>query len=503
MFAFIGVTLGLFFALAFARAYMNMSEISTNWSKYKSDPFYMFTAYMFKPDDDPRSRLQFAVDNFIGNINDYIHKVFEVFLQPLMNIFRLFTNSLTQSSNGLFNIRMILGKMWTSFNEMSDIFMRRFYSVFHQLRVTFIKLNDSMGKTFGVATSSVYAALATIRSMMSVFDLMINICIAILIILAVFMIFLPFLLIPFIFLILMVTQIITRSGQGGQVSGLADTFCFTHDTWVATSNGSVRISDIKLGTILADDQVVTGVFTFQQKAGDIYELYGVKVSGSHIVFDKEGKPCHVCDHPDASMYTEPVSQLYCLMTSNRRIPIVSSEGVIQFADWEELDDEDEGLDSWNETVYSILNTNPRKTAPSPDNLHSESCFSGETSVLTAHGNRPISDIRPGMYVNDGVGNMTRVVGVVRIAASEVTSYSHYHSKLIVSAGAWMLVNDTWVQPTRLSSSSAELYEWYSLFTEAGTFLVGNDYVVRDFTDVGSDQIHKTYGMVMNELNKKI
>ena len=503
MFAFIGLTIGLFLGLAFARAYMNINEVSTNWSKYKTDPFYMFTAYMFKPDDDPRSRLQFAADNFIDNIQNYINRVFEIFLQPLMNIFRLFTNSLTQSSNGLFNIRMILGKMWTSFNEMSDIFMRRFYSVFHQLRVTFIKLNESMGKTFGIATSSVYAALAAIQSMLSVFDLMINICIAILIILAVFMIFLPFLLIPFIFLILMVTQIISRSGQGGQVSGLADTFCFTHDTWVATASGSVRISDIKLGTILADEQVVTGVFTFQQKAVDIYELYGVKVSGSHIVFDKEGKPCHVCDHPDARKYTEPVTQLYCLMTSNRRIPIVSSEGVIQFADWEELDDGDEGLDSWNETVYSILNNAPRKAVPTTDNIHSEACFSGETTILTSHGSRPISYIRPGMYVNDGFGNLTRVVGVVRIAASEVTAYSYYNSKMIVSAGAWMLVDGTWTQPTRLLSSSAEHHEWYSLFTEAGTFIIGNEYVVRDFTDVGSDQIHKTYGMVMNELNKKI
>ena len=101
MFAFIALTAGLVFTLAFAKAYMNSAEVSANWSKYKSDPLYMFAAYMFKPDDDPRSRFQFAADNFIDNIMDYVHKIFTVFLQPVMNIFRLFTNSLTQSSNGL------------------------------------------------------------------------------------------------------------------------------------------------------------------------------------------------------------------------------------------------------------------------------------------------------------------------------------------------------------------------------------------------------------------
>lgn len=505
MIAFLVLTAGLFFSLVFMRAYMNLKEVSDNWSKYKSDPIYMFAAFMFKPDDDPRSRAQFAADTFIDNIMDNINKMFQVFLQPVMNIFRLFTTSLNQSAQGLFNIRMIFGKMFKAFNEMTDVFMRRFNSVFHELRVTFVKLNSSMGKTFGVATSSVYAALSTIRAMMSVFDLMINICIAILIILAVFMIFLPFLLIPFIFLILMVTQIIDRSGQKGQLTGLADVFCFTNDTRIATQNGPVLIPQIRLGDVLADGQRVTGVFEFHQPAKDIYTLRGVKVSASHIVYDDQGKPCHVCDHPDAKLYTEPVSRVYCLMTSNRRIPVISDTGILQFADWEELDDEDDGLESWNSEVYQILNGKSNVKKPSAENLHSESCFSAETAITTILGLLPISNISPGMYVNDGHGNMTRVTGVVRISGSEVTGYRRYHSRMTMSAGAWVLEEDTWKQPSRIAQSSTLDQEqiWYSLFTQSGTFLVCNEYVVRDFTDVGSDKIHMTYGMVLDELQKNL
>lgn len=503
MIAFLAMTVILFAGLAFMRAYLNMKEVMDNWSKYKSDPLYMFTAYIFKPEDDPRSRLEFAADTFMDNVQDYIHKIFAVFIQPVMNIFRLFTSSLTQSAQGLFNIRMILGKMFTAFNQMTDVFMRRFNSVFHQLRVTFIKLNESIGKTFGVATSTIYAALSAIRTMMSVFDLMINICIVILIILGVMMIFLPFLLIPFILMILMVINVIKYSGQEGQVTGLADVFCFTYNTNIATPSGPVPISEIQLGTTLSDGQHVTGVLEFRQPAKDIYTLYGVQVSSSHIVFKDDGTACHVCDHPDAKPYTEPVTRVYCLMTSNRRIPVVSERGIIQFADWEELENEDEGLHAWNAEVYTILNGVPPVVPPSSENIHSESCFSEDTPVTSMFGLLPISNICPGMYVNDGFGTMTRVTGVIRIAGSEVTGYRRFHSNMLASAGAWIRNGDTWSQPTHVTTATSVDQEqiWYSLCTQAGTFMLGNEYVVRDFTDVGSETIHTTYGMVLAELNK--
>lgn len=504
MFALIVLTAGLFIGLISMNGYMSVKEVSSNWSKYKSDPFYMFTAFMFKPDDDPRSRLQFAADNFIDNIMNFVHKLFEIFLQPVMKIFRMFTDSLMQSTQGLFNIKMIFGKMFTAFNQMTDVFMRRFNSVFHQLRVTFIKLNESIGKTFGVIAASIYSALSIIHTMWSVFDLMISICIVILIILAVFMIFLPFLLIPFILLILMVVKMVEASGGSEDLTGVAGVFCFTPDTKVSTASGPTPISDIQLGTILADGQHVTGVFVFHQAAKDIYIVHGVKVSGSHIVY-KDNKPCHVCDHPDAIPYTEPVNKVYCLMTSDRRIPVVSDAGIIHFADWEELDDEDEGLESWNSKVYSILNKKSPVVKPSAENIHSESCFTGETEISTIFGLCPISNISPGMYVNDGFGNMTRVTGVVRISGTEVTGYRRFHSKMTVSAGAWIFGDGVWKQPSHLIKSTHLDQEqtWYSLFTESGTFLIGNEYVVRDFTDVGSDTIHETYDMVMDELKKKL
>ena len=501
MIAFTVLTVGLFFGLVCSLAYFNAKHIQENWARYKSDPLYMFSAFMFKPADDPRSRLQFAADNFIDVMMETVHNIFAVFMKPIMNIFRLFSNSLSQTTNGLFNIRSIFAKIYGRFNELIEVFMRRFQGVFHELRMTFVKLNNAMGKTFGVATSSIYAGLSAINTIMSVFDLMINICVVILILLAVFMIFLPFLLIPFILLILTVVNIINLSDQGDQLTGIAGVFCFTKETPIATATGTLPISEIKVGTELFNNNKAIGIFKFKQSAENMFDLHGIKVSGSHIVYKQDGKACHVEDHPDAVAYTETVSELYCLMTSNRRIQIQSNVGIIDFADWEELDDDDEGLLSWNQKVFSMLNPSYTQPVPSYDNLHSESCFSEMSLVSTIFGNIPISNIRPGTYVDDGFGNTTRVYGVVEIDDSEVCS-SVIELDAEIAAGSWIHKAGVWQQPCTKDAVKRKPVRWFNLFTEKGTFMLANGTRVRDFTDVGNKEIEETYSLVMNELNKK-
>lgn len=50
-----------------------------NWDKYRSDPRYAFTAFMYKPDSDTRSRLQFTADNFNDVTATMITDAFKIF----------------------------------------------------------------------------------------------------------------------------------------------------------------------------------------------------------------------------------------------------------------------------------------------------------------------------------------------------------------------------------------------------------------------------------------
>ena len=498
MLAFIGLTFTLFLGLAFFSAYMKREEIMDNWSKYKSDPLYMFAAPMFKPDDDPRSRTQFAMDNFFDVIQGVATNVFSVFLQPVFKIFQLFIDAVTQSLSGLFNIRMLLGNMWKKWNNVSDIFMRRFYSVFHQLRITFTKLFSSMEKTYATATSSIYVGLSTIHTILSFWDLMIKIVIIIFAILLVMVILLFFVLFPVMPLIVAAAAVLAAAGLGAA----AGSFCFAGDTPVMTTAGNVPIQEIKLDQELHGGAKVKGIMAFDTHVGDLYELWGIKVSGTHIVYAEDGEPIHVHDHPDAKKVPPATMKLYCLITSDRKIPVHSNIGPITFADWEELSD-DASLRRWHKEVFETLNTKSETYIPATkESLDSEAVVSPRTRIVTSIGPAEIRGIRPGDLVSDADGKQTRVTGVVRIAGTEVESAVKLGENAYASAAAWLKTADGWKQPSATVAHTEE--EWFSLFTESGTFRLYENMLpgMRDFTDVGATKIGYTYDWVLHALQSE-
>lgn len=505
MYVWIGLTLGLFLGLVLTLAVMNREEIRNNWSKYRYDPLFIFAAPLFKPSDDPRSRTQFAVDNFKDAVNLIINSVFLKFLQPVFSIFKLFLDAMNQTLGGLFNIRALIGKYWNAFNRMVDPFMRRFGSTFHQLRLTFTKLNHAFGKIMGLTTSAVYTGLSTIHTITSFIDLMIKIIITILIILLVIIILLFFVFWPLIPLILSVIAIITFTTFGSEVGGMANTFCFDGSTQVMTRDrGSVPMSEIRNGDVLANGGIVHGTMTFQTPSDDLYNLHGVIVSGSHIVFTSDNEPVFVHEHEDSIPMSPTYDcRLYCLITSTHRIPVVSTQGVIDFADWEEISTEAD-LAHWHKQVFETLNgPGPIVPPPTPEILHSEAVLSGRAKIWTPLGPCEIRGIHPGDTVLDGNGKPTKVRGVVCVDGSQVRSAAHLGGDAWISAAAWTSTDGrVWGHPDHTGLADG-IHDWYSLFTEAGTFRLCETGAiglqVRDFTDVGADRIHETYDWVLEAL----
>ena len=477
-----------------------------NWSKYKDDPLYMFAAPMFKPADDPRSRLKFGADNFVDVIMALLTKIFAVLLEPIFKIFKLFTGALSESLGGLFNIRSLLGNMWNRFNDMAGIFMRRFNGVFHQLHLTFVKLFQAMDKTFAIAVSAVYEGLSTIHTITSFIDLIIKIIIIILVILVAIIILLIFVLWPFIPTILIVVGIIATTAMGGAVGGMASTFCFTGETLVHSPSGPVPIREIKIGDALLGGGTVTGFMDFAVNPDDLYELYGVQVSASHIVYTKEGA-VHVSNHPDAHKLSATKDRLYCLITSNRVIPVESEQGILLFADWEELEQDSAALEKWHKHVFTSLNPGKEYIRVEKHILESEAVISEKVRVMTPLGPAEIRGIRPGDLVMDASGHVTRVTGIVRVADDQVNHAVEIDRDMYISAAAWVYntENGVWSHPSNPQPAKQSV-RWYSLFTESGSYklytFTGME-GIRDFTDVGPDRIHETYEWVLHSLGEKI
>lgn len=500
MFAFIGLTVAMFMGLVFFSAYMRREEIAANWSKYRDDPFFIFAAPLFKPDDDPRSRAKFAADNFGEVLNGLLNKVFAVFLAPLMKIFTLLGSSVEESAKGLFNMRTLLGNMYKKFSSITDIFTRRFYNVFHSLRMTFLKLFSSMQKTYALSVSSVFAGISAYLALNNSFYFMMTVVIVILVILVVLVIFFFFLLAPALPVILSVIAIISATAIGGAVGGMSSTFCFAEGTQVRMADGPTPIQSVKLGDTTETGATVVGTMMFDTPAEDLYNLHGVIVSASHIVYE-EGAPIHVQDHPDA--FKVPYAQnsrLYCLITTDHHIPVVGNAGTLDFADWEEIDATCD-LEAWNAYVQATLNSTQRPQKATSAQLNSEAAFTGKTRIWTPVGPAEIRGIHPGSIIVDADGNPTRVNGVVRLAASEIAGAVKLDTGAYASAGAWMQTNGVWKQQETMEVPVEET--WYSIFTESGTFrLCCGQHIgtpVRDFTDVGPEQIADTYEWVLRTL----
>jgi hypothetical protein len=509
MWAFAFLTVALTFGLLGVGAYQKRAEVAANWSKYRHDPLYLFFAYWFKPDEDPRTRLEFATDTFKDEVMYILDGIFATMLAPIFQIFKLFTDALTQTGSGLFTIKALFAKLFEKWNQMKDIFVRRFNGLAHQSRMTFIKLYSAFERVFGVAVSSIYTGLATIMTIASFIELVITIMIIICAIIAAMMIFLFFILWPImpIFAIGLTIVGIAAGAAAGAGGAALSSFCFAEETLIQTISGPIPIKDITIGTTLSDGAKVTGTMILESVNTPIYNLYGVRVSGNHIVYDNELGPIHVEDHPDAKLLVEKVPFTYCLITSNRKVPVLLPNNTIQvFADWEELSDT-EDLIAWHRQVHETLNKSMNAyITPSKESLASEAVFTGNTKIWTLTGPANIRGIRPGDSVMDMSGNPTRVTGVVKVDGSEVHAAIPLGGNAYASASVWIQDStNKWSQPPLCTIHHENC--WYSLFTESGSFaLFQENYpgmTVRDFSDIGVNRIDETYDWVLNSLKSAV
>lgn len=511
MWLFGALTAFMLVALSTIAAYIRRDEIMANWSKYRDNPLYMFAAPMFKPDEDPRSRLGFAMDNFVSVLTGIIMKIFAVFLQPVLKILSGLMDSIGGQANGIMNMRGIFTNMFKKFSSVTDIFQARYNRTFQALRVTWTKLRESLNKTFGAVISSLYAGISVFRVIENSFKLMTHISIVILSLLLTFAILFFFILWPIIPLIIIAIAFIAQTPYAGEVMGMEDSFCFAPQTQILTQSGARPIKDIKIGDVLQHptgaQTSVTGIMVFDADYEPLYNLFGVQVSGAHIYYDETGLPLFVKDHPAATPLGTAASKVYCLITSDHKIPVLSNKGPITFADWEEIDEGD--LTEWNATVFAMLNPGASYIVPSQPSLDSEAALSENTKVQTPLGPVSICNLHPGTTVINAEGVPTRITGVVQLDSSAVAAAIRLDEQTLISAGTWVRSGTLWVQGGTGTAEDSMLAEtkWYMLFTESGTFRVSTsdaaEYEVRDFSDVGSADLKCTYDKVMATLLAKL
>ena len=516
---FIMIVFGLLLGLAYTMVSLQRDTVINNWTTRRCDLPVMVGGSFFKPDMDPRTPSDFARDNFNFCMKAYVDQFMSLFTGPINLLFGKQLNVATGAAGVFNNIREISTNLYNGFVKYTSIFFDRFTSsVFELSRITQY-LRMAVNRANAMAISMIYTGITFIRGFLNgvqyvakVIMIVAAIMLAIIIILILILWpFIPAIIMPTLaVIILMLIGFAPLFGILGsmmvEANNLAKGFCFATDTMVNVTDsvGNIQqrpVQDILVGDELVGGGRVTAVVQMDGKKIDLYRLYGVDVSGSHLVKGKRGEWHSVDSHEDA-VQTDRISPiLYCFNTTTNTIPIYCPDTAetLWFRDWEEIGNEDEkGQYIWNYFISSMLNENKNYTAWKGNlKMNCDLALVGKKKLVkTSKGFIPISELsKPFGTVLDRHGKEQAILGIIHAEVEDGKE----------TDGAWNTEHyedcgGKWVKGARTVRQGSDTLCGMALITETGEYILWDDakkkeVIVRDFTEIGYDSIHKTYPFV--------
>ncbi len=486
-----------------------VQAVRANWSQRRCEPGVMFAGFMYKPDDNPSSAAQFAIDNFQFCMKSLAQSVIDELMGPVLGIFKGVTDGAKSAGSSLNGVRTMMANIAGGFSGVLDGFMGVYNRTMMQSVRVASQLKMAYNRMLAIILSSFYAGLSSLFAGLNMFSFVMKVVMIILGILLALFIILIFVLFPFMPLIMSViaallSVVAVFTGViGSEINGMSNGFCFAGGTFLQMADASIKpIREVKLGDVLWGNSVVTGTLKFSGADVELYNYKGIKVSGEHLVYhttdSQKGRWMKVADTYSPSADKEEF--IYSLVTSDNKISAVNSQCErIIFADWEEFSDP-VVLREWHQLVQDALHI--------PGKLRRNSCGSAHLSenVRVKLNGKPVSlrSIQIGDCIEDKDGNgescITKVIGIYETMDE---------SKWPVSEGVWRWSTNYWHQGyisgfRGLSSSNGKRYH---LITTTGTYCINLgdsdlEYLIRDFTEMGVPNLKKVSSIVVNLLNRK-
>ena len=499
----ITLTIALLGYVTYTYITMERTTIMADWANNRCGVFVMFASSYFKPDDDPRSPGDFGTDNMRFCMDQLAKAAMGAALAPYNILLQQQTNNVMDDFNALNYLRKITKTMMDAFMSFLEPFFKKFTLVAYQIGAVVQHLKMAMGRVNAILTSFVYQGLSLVTGIQNMIQFVFVVIMIILGILIALLIILFFILFPFI--PILITPVIAMIvAVGGSVmaetaSTMNDSFCFVPETPIVLATGATKaISEIQLGDIVQGGGTVTGILRMDGSTTPLYDLEGIRVSGSHLVQYK-GRWQSVSEDPRSVPVQQKESVLYCLNTTHRLIPMQTNQGSVLFRDWEELDEEDtQGQEAWDRMVSKILGgVSDTITTDAKDTF---CLMDGANTVMTEMGIKSLNDICLGDKLQLSYNRYTTVIGLVD---GYVTG---------TGANGWMsacikkrdIPTEMPYQRISTITEGQGLLKGRHLITECGEFVVGINGAlvrVRDFTEVGADLIHLTYPLVAKALNQ--
>jgi hypothetical protein len=477
---FIIITIILILIISYCLIMVNVQPIIDDWPNQRCKPNIIpFAGLITHPEGISAS--DYTSQNFTYCTQNILSSVTGTAVEPLTYVTNLLNTMAENIKNNIQSVRAMFDKVRTMFQEVTQEIMGRLINFTIPLQQIVISFKDLLSKIQGTMTAGLFTLLGSYYTLKSLMGAIAQFIITILIALAVMIT--VFWLVPFtwgaaaantvIFVAIAIPMSIILAFMIDVLHvktslTIPKVKCFDKNTEIKMNDGSIKkITEIKTGDILIDNNEVTACIKVESKGSVLYDLDDIIVSDSHIVqYLKKWIP--VSKHPDAIKYlsyTEPY--LYCLNTSNKTIQI----GKYKFTDWDEIYDKD--IDEIMVNSFMPINN--------LNQIHNklDSGFKGDTKIKLKQGElRNIKDIN----VGDVLEHNEEVYGIVEINGKNILDQFEYNlgKNLIIEGTSNLLICDKKIQDfttlkfdknkTKIDKNHDKLYH---LLTSTDSFYIGN------------------------------
>ena len=478
---FIIITIILSLIVSYSVIMINAQPIIDDWPNQRCKPNIIpFAGYITHPEGISAS--DYTYQNFTYCTQNILSSIAGTAVEPLTYITNALKKMADMIKTDIQNIRGMFDKVRSMMQEVSQEIMGRIMNFTIPLQQIIISFKDLIGKIQGTLTAGLFTLLGsyyTLKSLMgAIAQFIISILITLSIMIAIFWI-VPFtwgvaaantaifiaIAIPMsIILAFMIDVLHVQTNLK-----MPHVKCFDEDTFIRMNNGTTKkISEIKNGDILLENNEVTACIKVATEGSQIYYLDGVIVSDSHII-NYNGNWIPVSKHPNAlkyHKYTKPY--LYCLNTMNKKINI----GNFVFTDWDEIYGNDINV------IISKTNSNIKDCR----DLHKflDGGFVDSTKIKLKDGSyKQIKHVQ----IDDILENGEKVYGLVKINGSNVNEQFIFNlgKNIIVEGGPNLSICDKNIKlnstldldSNNKQNINTKYTELYHLLTNSKTFNVEN------------------------------
>ena len=474
-----------------------INYIRNNWKKYKCRPYIIPIAGLFRPENSNKTFFQFTFENFkkcqwvqIKNFFGYFIKPVAYILKIITKIIQNFTNTLDVFRKEAKSIRL----MFKTIVESIALKMENSYAAVQFYQAKMQNIIKHQIALFQLLMYFMDSLKLTLESLINgpLIDLVK---------------FLPIYGIALLVLIVICLLCIFGGLFTKMIACPICLICFSGNTQCVLGDGSLKkLKEIKLGNDIDKGGKVTSLFVFDisDKDSDIYDYYGIKVSGSHIVYEN-GEALRVENSKSAKKIKYNENYIYCLNTQNRYIHIQSGNRKYLFSDFFECSDDK--INHYHQKLIEYtLNNQSINTLSINSNINKfhnyEWGFDENTLVKLSDGSyKSISNICLGDILYEG----GKVYGKVKHLSKCCKIYNY--NSIILSGTVLIKNNNIWSRIYSIENiMKIQNYPKtciFHLICDKHIFYINEDFKVRDYLELNED--HPIFNEIMknnlNEINK--